>query len=179
MLYSPLRLLPLSLLLLPATAQAADQSHWEQLRLYTPLLAVLVPLVAYLTAQYKDWRSAQGTLNQAFRGDDDAIVYLTHKVQHNEWRRRMKRAPGFRREVLTALCLAWSVKSADYVRAHIFDALLCAKKQGYGAEALLVLDKMLGQYAQYNQRFGSADFAALLTSLEQLRRELAADTGGQ
>lgn len=171
----PLFLAPLLLLAAPGLAQATtDQTTWERLRIYTPLLAVLVPLVAYLTAQYKDWRSAQGTLNKAFQGENDAVVYMTHKVQHNEWKRRMKRAPGFRREVITALCLAWSVQRLDYIKALLYDALLCVGQQGYGDETQLVLDKLLRQYQQYHERFQAAQFTGVIESMEQLKLALAA-----
>lgn len=169
-----LLLAPLLLLTMPGLAQAADQTTWERLRIYTPLLAVLVPLVAYLTAQYKDWRSAQGTLNKAFQGENDAVVYMTHKVQHNEWKRRMKRAPGFRREVITALCLAWSVQRLDYIKALLYDALLCVGQQGYAAETQFVLDKLLRQYHQYHERFQAAAFTGVIESMEELKVALAA-----
>lgn len=171
----PLFLAPLLLLATSSLAQATtDQSTWERLRIYTPLLAVLVPLVAYLTAQYKDWRSAQGTLNKAFQGDNDAVVYMTHKVQHNEWKRRMKRAPGFRREVITALCLAWSVQRLDYIKALLYDALLCVGQQGYGDETQFVLDKLLRQYHQYHERFQAAQFTGVIESMEELKVALGA-----
>ncbi len=162
----------------PALAQAAAPAASEPGGLqaakgYLPLLALLIPLVAYLTTQYKDWRTAQGTLNKAFQGDNDAVVYMTHKVQHNEWKRRMKRAPGFRREVITALCLAWSVQRLDYIKALLFDALLCVGQQGYGAETQQVLDKLLRQYRQYQERFGAAEFTGVIHGIEQLQRELA------
>ena len=170
----PLLLAPLLLQAARALTPSADQSAWERVRIYTPLLAVLVPLVAYLTAQYKDWRSAQGTLNKAFQGDNDAVVYMTHKVQHNEWKRRMKRAPGFRREVITALCLAWSVQRLDYIKALLYDALLCVGQQGYADETQFVLDKLLRQYHQYHARFAAAEFTGVIESMEQLKVALAA-----
>ncbi|GAA4380724.1 hypothetical protein GCM10023186_19530 [Hymenobacter koreensis] len=146
----------------------------QLLRNYAPFLAFLIPLAAYLTSQYKDWRTAQGTLNKAFQGDNDAVVYMTHQVQHNEWKQRMRRHPSFRREVITALCLAWSVQPADYIRALLFDALLCVKKQGYGAETLHVLDRLLRQYEQYCRRFCADQFTPVIEDLTVLRHELAA-----
>ncbi|MCC3158514.1 hypothetical protein LJ737_14785 [Hymenobacter sp. 15J16-1T3B] len=153
---------------------APETTGWALFRSYAPLLAVLIPLVTYLTAQYKDWRSAQGTLNKAFQGENDAVVYMTHKVQHNEWKRRMKRAPGFRREVITALCLAWSVQRLDYIKALIFDALLCVGQQGYADETQFVLDKLLRQYHQYHERFAAAQFSGVIDGMEQLKVALAA-----
>jgi hypothetical protein len=155
-------------------APESGPSGWALFRSYAPLLAVFIPLVAYLTAQYKDWRSAQGTLNKAFQGENDAVVYMTHKVQHNEWKRRMKRAPGFRREVITALCLAWSVQRLDYIKALLFDALLCVGQQGYGDETQLVLDKLLRQYQQYHAQFQAAQFTGVIESMEQLKAALVA-----
>ncbi|RTQ48940.1 hypothetical protein EJV47_15210 [Hymenobacter gummosus] len=175
------RLLALPFLLLAAagsgqalTTAAPEISGWALFRSYAPLLAVFIPLVAYLTAQYKDWRSAQGTLNKAFQGENDAVVYMTHKVQHNEWKRRMKRAPGFRREVITALCLAWSVQRLDYIKALIFDALLCVGQQGYAEETQFVLDKLLRQYHQYHERFEATQFTGVIDGMERLKQELAA-----
>lgn len=155
-------------------AAPAESPGWALFRSYAPLLAVLIPLVTYLTAQYKDWRSAQGTLNKAFQGENDAVVYMTHKVQHNEWKRRMARAPGFRREVITALCLAWSVQRLDYIKALIFDALLCVGQQGYAEETQFVLDKLLRQYRQYHEQFAAAQFSGVIDGMEQLKAALLA-----
>ncbi|KAA9339269.1 hypothetical protein F0P96_01190 [Hymenobacter busanensis] len=170
-----LLLLTCMLTAFPSLAQgsAGAASGMQTLKNYAPFLAVLIPLAAYLTAMYKDWRSAQGTLNKAFQGDNDAVVYMTHQVQHNEWKRRMKRHPGFRREVITALCLAWSVQPADYIRALLFDALLCVRQQGYGAETLQVLDRLLRQYEQYCTRFCATGFTPVIDDMTTLRHALA------
>ena len=108
---------------------------------------------------------------KAFQGEKEAVAYVAYKVRNKRWNARFQRKK-FRQDVITALCLAWSLESADRAKAIIFDTLVAIKDQGFKQDIQDVLQNMRRQFIEYNNRFAPERFIQRVTSIEKLMTEL-------
>ena len=133
--------------------------------------ALVISALTFFFAWYQDWKSARGEVIKAFQGEKEAVAYIAYKVRSKRWNRRFEHKK-FRQEVITALCLAWSLESADRAKAIIFDTLKEVKTQGFINDIQAVLQKMHLQFINYKKSFQPSKFDHRITDLEALMKEL-------
>jgi hypothetical protein len=135
------------------------------------ILSFIISVLTFFFARYQEWKSARGAVIKALQGEKEAVAYVAYKVKSRRWDKRIK-DEDFRKDVIAALCLAWSLEGADRPKAIVFDTLREMQSQKFGGEIQEVLKNLHRQFTQYRDTFRPKDFDHRITNVENLMTAL-------
>jgi hypothetical protein len=158
------------------------------------IFALLISSATFIYARIQERRVARESIIKALQGEKEAVAYIAFKVQSERWPSRDKkpekkgavariadtvrsrlgrsREEKFRKDVITALCLAWSLEGADRPKALIFEALKKIIERGYEPEVTTILQDVLRQYNTYQTSFSPSEFVERILAVKSLMKVL-------
>lgn len=145
----------------------------DKITIIISLLALVVSVAGFIYTRYQEWRTARGAIIKAFQGEKEAVAYVAYQVRNKRWKSRFKSRNKFRNDVITALCLAWSLERSDRAKALVFDSLKNLVKQNYIKDISRIVLDIYGQYKKYQNTFHPKGFEERIVEMEKLMKEFA------
>jgi hypothetical protein len=143
----------------------------DPIALLISLLAVGISAATFFYARIQEWRSGQASIIKALQGEKEAVAYVAYKVRSRRWDKRFQ-GKKFRQDIISALCLAWSLESSDRAKALIFDTLKKIIELGFKNEICPVLNDLYRQFTEYKQSFNPCKFEKRIEEVKSLMQEL-------
>lgn len=84
--------------------------------------ALLISTLALLRPWFKDVRTNQTAIFQAFQEDRKSIAVVTLRVTNGEWDKKLNRSARFRARLLRSLAVAAGLESSDRGKAYVLEA---------------------------------------------------------
>jgi hypothetical protein len=133
--------------------------------------ALCFSLVSFFYARIQEWRASRTSVIKALQGEKEAVAYVAYQVETGRWDERLKKSK-FRKDLITALCLAFAVEGADRAKALVFAALHHLKGLNYSNEIAPVLLALHNHFVVYKKDVNPSDFDKRVRSIEAVLKSL-------
>jgi len=149
----------------------------DKVTLIISTLAFTLSAANFAYSRFQESKASRDSLVKALQGEKEAVAYVAYKVRSEKWHQKFKRKDDFRKDVITALCLAWSLESSDRTKSLIFDALSKMASLGYKNDVSATLLDIQEQFTNYNDQFKPTNFKERLNTVKKLMDQLDIKTG--
>lgn len=132
--------------------------------------AFIVSAATFLWARIQERSASKSALVKALQGEKEAVAFVAYQIETGAWNSKLKEAK-FRKDIIIALSLAFTMEGSDRAKALAFAAL---KKltANHKPEIEPVLKDICKSMKEYQNSLKPSNFDHRVKSIETLMKEL-------